>query len=209
MCMATSCEELTHWKRLWCWEGLGVGGEGDDRGWNGWMASPTRWTWIWVNSGSWWWTGRPGVLRFIGSQRVGHDWATVLNWWCLKKNSWKDKTMQYLLVEQILWGYEFLDFYFQDKHCVSHSVGTDSLQPHGLLCNLPGSIVHGILQARILGSVAMPFSRGSFYTRNQTLVSWISGRFFTVWGTREAYFQENCLWTNASGIWQAWDQLDS
>ena len=67
------------WKRLWCWEGLGAGGEGDDRGWDGWMASPTQWTWIWVNSGSWW-TGRPGVLRFMGSQRVGHDWATELNW---------------------------------------------------------------------------------------------------------------------------------
>ena len=52
-CLATSCEELTHWKRLWCWEGLGTG-EGDDRGWDGWMASPTRWTWVWVNSGSWW-----------------------------------------------------------------------------------------------------------------------------------------------------------
>ena len=77
---ATSCEELTHWKRLSCWEGLGVGGEGDDRGWDGWMASLTWWTWIWVNSWSWWWTGRPGVLRFIGSQRVGHDWATELNW---------------------------------------------------------------------------------------------------------------------------------
>ena len=67
-------------KRPWCWEGLGPGGEGDDRGWDGWMASPTRWTWVWVNSGSWWWTGRPGVLRFMGSQRVGHDWATELNW---------------------------------------------------------------------------------------------------------------------------------
>ena len=77
---ATSCEELTHWKRLWCWEGLGAGGEGDDRGWDGGMASSTRWTWVWVNSGSWWWTGRPGVLRFMGSQRVGHDWATELNW---------------------------------------------------------------------------------------------------------------------------------
>ena len=65
---------------LWCWEGLGAGGEGDDRGWDGWMASPTRWTWVWVNSGSWWWTGRPGVLWFMGSQRVGHDWATQLNW---------------------------------------------------------------------------------------------------------------------------------
>ena len=78
--LATSCEELTHWKRLWCWEKLGAGGEGDDRGWDGWMASPTQWTWVWVNSRSWWWTGRPGVLWFMGSQRVGHDWATELNW---------------------------------------------------------------------------------------------------------------------------------
>ena len=77
---ATSCEELTHWKRPWCWEGLGAGGEGDDRGWDGWMASPTRWAWVWVNSGSWWWTGRPGVLWFMGSQRVRRDWATELNW---------------------------------------------------------------------------------------------------------------------------------
>ena len=78
--LATSCEELTCWKRFWCWEGLGARGEGDDRGWDGWMASLTRWTWVWVISGSWWWTGRPGVLRFMGSQRVGHDWATELNW---------------------------------------------------------------------------------------------------------------------------------
>ena len=79
--LATSCEELTHWNRLWCWEGLWAGGEGDARGWDGCMASLTRWTWVWVNSGSWWWTGRPGVLRFTGSQRVGHDWATELNWY--------------------------------------------------------------------------------------------------------------------------------
>ena len=78
--LATSCEELTHWKRLWCWEGLGAGGEGDNRGWDGWMASRTRRTWVWVNSGNLWWTGRPGVLRFMGSQRVGHDWGTELNW---------------------------------------------------------------------------------------------------------------------------------
>ena len=72
--------EVTHWKRPWCWEGLGAGGEGDDRGWDGWMASPTQWTWVWVNSRSWWWTGRPGVLWFTGSQRVGHDRSTKLNW---------------------------------------------------------------------------------------------------------------------------------
>ena len=76
----TWCEELTHLKRPWCWERLRAGGEGDDRGWDGWMASLTLWTCIWVNSGSWWWTGRPGVLRFMGSQRVRHDWATEL-WW--------------------------------------------------------------------------------------------------------------------------------
>ena len=72
--------KLTHWKRPWCWDGLGAGGEGDDRGWDGWMGSLTRCTWIWVNSRSWWWTGRPGMLWSMGSQRVGHDWATELNW---------------------------------------------------------------------------------------------------------------------------------
>ena len=73
------CKELTHLKRPWCWERLRAGGEGDDRGWDGWMASPTQWTWVWVNSQSWWWTGKPGMLRFMGSQRVGHDWATELS----------------------------------------------------------------------------------------------------------------------------------
>ena len=82
--LATSCIELTHWKRFRCWEGLGAGGEGDDRGWDGWMASLTRWTWAWVNSRSWWWTGRPGVLQFMGLQIVGHDWKTELNW-----NKWE------------------------------------------------------------------------------------------------------------------------
>ena len=74
--LATSYKELTHWKRLWFWEGLGAVGGGNDRGWDSWIASPTWWTWVCVNSRSWWWTGRPGVLKFMGSQRVGHDWAT-------------------------------------------------------------------------------------------------------------------------------------
>ena len=71
----------THsWKRPWRWERLKAGGEEHDRGWDGWMASPMGWTWAWVGSGSWWWTGKPGVLQSMGSQRVGHDWATELNW---------------------------------------------------------------------------------------------------------------------------------
>ena len=77
---ATWYEELTHLKRPWSWERLRAEGEGDDRGWDGWMASLTQWTRVWVDSGSWWWTGRPGVLWFMGSQRVGNDWATELNW---------------------------------------------------------------------------------------------------------------------------------
>ena len=81
--LATWCEELTHWKRLWCWERLKGGGEGDDRGWNGWMASLTRWTWFWASSGRWWWTGKPGMLQSMGLQKVRHDWVTELNWWTL------------------------------------------------------------------------------------------------------------------------------
>ena len=69
-------EVLTHQKRPWCWERLKIGGEGDNRGWDGLMASPTQWTWVWASPGSWWWTGKSGVLQSMGSQRVGHDWAT-------------------------------------------------------------------------------------------------------------------------------------
>ena len=69
-----------HWKRRWCWERSKAGGEGDNRGWNGCMASLTQWTWVWVNSRSWWRTGRPGVLQSMGLQRVGHYWVTELNW---------------------------------------------------------------------------------------------------------------------------------
>ena len=78
--LATWCEEPARWKRPWCWERLKVGGQGDDRGWDGWMASLTQWTWVWVNSWSWWWTGRPGVLQSMGSQSrtwLG-DWTELI-----------------------------------------------------------------------------------------------------------------------------------
>ena len=77
--LAPWCKELTPWKILWCWERLKAGGEGDHRGWDGWMASPTQRTWVWVSSRSWWWTGKPGMLQSMGSQRVGHNWETELN----------------------------------------------------------------------------------------------------------------------------------
>jgi len=72
------CEELTHLKRPWCWERLKVGGEGDDRGWDGWIASPTWWTWVWESSGSWWWTGKPSMLQSMGLQRVRHNWTELI-----------------------------------------------------------------------------------------------------------------------------------
>ena len=80
--LATWCKELTHWKRPWCWERLMVGGEGDNRGWNGWIASPTQWTWVRVSSRNWWWTGKPGVLQSMGLQ----SWTWLSDWTELKNS---------------------------------------------------------------------------------------------------------------------------
>ena len=80
--LATWCEELTHWKRPRCWARLRAGGEGDDRGWDGWIASLTQWTWAWASSGSWWWTGKPGVLQSMGHKEL--DTTERLNWIWLK-----------------------------------------------------------------------------------------------------------------------------
>ena len=80
--LATWCEELTCWKSPWCWKRLKVGGEDDHRGWDGWMASLTQWTWVWASSGCWWWTGKPGVLQSMGMHRVmGMHSVTRLNNW--------------------------------------------------------------------------------------------------------------------------------
>ena len=86
-------QRTDHLKRPWCWERLKVGEEGDDRGWDGWMASPTWWTWVWASSSSLWWTEKPGMLQFMVSQRVRHDWATELNFcwsllcsWCRSRH---------------------------------------------------------------------------------------------------------------------------
>ena len=89
--------QRTDWlEKTLSWERLKAGGEWDDRGWDGWMVSPTRWTWIWINSRSWWWTVKPGVLQSIGSQRVGLDWVTELN--CPKACWRQESCMPYSLV---------------------------------------------------------------------------------------------------------------
>ena len=101
--LATWCKELTHLKRPWCWERLKSGGEGDDRGWNGWMASLTEWTWVWVNSGSWWWTGKPVVLQSMWLQEVGHDWVTELYSTHLGRSQAMLQSTQFMCVGRNWW----------------------------------------------------------------------------------------------------------
>jgi len=105
-------------KRPWCWERLKSGGTGDDRGWDGWMASLTGRTWVWVGSGSWWWTGRPGVLQSMGSQIIGHDWAAELNW-----TVWEDAP---------LWAHWFTPFI-----CISRVWGQSCFLIHLASCIPP------------------------------------------------------------------------
>ena len=112
--LATSCEELTHWKRLWCWEGLGAGGEGDDTGWDGRMASLTGWMWVWVNSRRWWWTGRPGVLWFLG--RKESDTTEWLNWtelnWAISTCPLKTRTKIKIPKRQTCYNKQLCDWVF-------------------------------------------------------------------------------------------------
>ena len=92
--LTTWCKELTHWKWSWWWERLKAGGEGDDRGWDGWRASLTLWTWVWASSGRWWRIGKPGFLQSMGSQRVGHDRATEQE---LERWDWSRQALLFIL----------------------------------------------------------------------------------------------------------------
>ena len=120
--LATWCEELTHLKRPWCWERLKAGGEADDRGGDGWMASSTQWTWVWACSRSWWWIGRPGILQSMGLQRVGQDWATELNWTPVYHTC--------LQISQLAYG-------FQPQHM--SLTGPNSVQADTMATSLAGS----------------------------------------------------------------------
>ena len=137
--LATWCEELTHWKRPWCWTRLKAGGEGDNKGWDVWMPSLTQWTWVWEL-----WElvmdREAGMLQSILLQRVRYDWTELNN--NNNKNSWVNNEASLLKV----------------KVLVAHSCLTlwDSME-----CSLPGSSVHGISQARVVEWLAISFSRGS------------------------------------------------
>ena len=110
--LATWCKERTSWKRPWCWERLKAEGEWDNRGWDGWMASPSQWAWVWASSGSWWWTGRPGVLQSMGSQRVRHDsnWTELS--WGGNKGPWLHLMTKLLFCLTWVFSFFFFIFYF-------------------------------------------------------------------------------------------------
>ena len=112
--LATWCEELTHWKRSWCWERLKAGGEGDDRRWDGWMASPIQWAWVWARSRSWWWTGKPEMLQSMGLQRVRYNWGTELNCELMGK-SWSAECGQCVLLTELFFH---LQIFFSDCRSV-------------------------------------------------------------------------------------------
>jgi len=186
------CKELTHLKRPWCCGGLRAGGEGDDRGWDGWMASLTQWTWIWVDSGIWCWTGRPGVLRFMGLQRVRHDWVTELNWTIspysssVRRKTYRKitKIVQIFFTQLLLLLVSCMHvcmlshfsrvWLFVISVCVSVCVLVAQLclsLCDSMDCSLPGSSVCGILQARILEWAVISFSRGPSQARSPTHIS--------------------------------------
>ena len=163
-------------KRPRCWERLKAGREGDDRGWDGWMASPTQWTWVWVNSGSWWWTGRPGVLQTMESQKIGHDlsdWAELIHSLTL---NFKDFHMWLILLSQQwlnlgykfwrLWGFIWPYIVFCAQLCPTLCAP--------MVYSLPGSSVHGIPQARIVEWGATSYSKESSQPKDQTCVFCVS-----------------------------------
>ena len=132
--LTTWCEQLTHWKRPWCWERLKAGGEGDDRGWDGWMASLTQLTWVWANLRKWWKTGKPGVLQSMGTQKVGHDWGTE------QQQQWKNVCV--ILGRVIREGPSRMVTFEQAPERILWIYGERTFQSGGLANITPGVVAH-------------------------------------------------------------------
>jgi len=147
------------------------------------MASLTQWTWVWVISRSWWWTGRLGLLQSMGSLRVRHDWATELNW--TLHRSYTNRVTIYSLV--ILFS-QFSQLWTSQVPCLCEVFQSCLTFWDRMDCSLQGSSVHGISQASIMDWASISFSRRSSLPTDQILVSHIAGRLFTIWATRVLTF---------------------
>ena len=129
-------EELTHWKRPWCWERLKAGSKRDERGWHDWMASPTRWTWVWANSRSWWWTGKPDCYSPWGHKES--DTTECLNWtklnWMLDWKQWKQWNNIYVKS----WK-KITEFQIQQKYLSKDEIKifSDKWKQGKLIANIP------------------------------------------------------------------------
>ena len=142
------------WKKPWCWERLKAGGEGDDRGWDGWIASPIRWTWVWASSESWRWTGKPGVLQSMRSQRVGPNWMTEMISICQSKYSlWELEVLSGWIIYHAPCFLGNTSLITDTPNCsrfilyfisvqFNHSVMSDCLWLHGLACQASLSITN-------------------------------------------------------------------
>ena len=199
--LATWFEELTPWKRPWCWERLKAGREEDARGWDGWMASLTQRIWVWASSGSWWRAVRPGVLQSMGSQRVGHDWATELN--CTLRSN----------TSQIDWYQSLLPIRWNSKNCLLKKVKN---LPNFLIIPMHPCVLSRFSHVRLFvtpwtvahqAPLSMGFSRQEYWSglpcpppgdlpdsgiEPESLMSpALAGRFFTTSATWEAHNTHN------------------
>ena len=186
-------------EKPWCWERLKVG-EGDERGWDVWMASQTQWTWLWANPGNWWWTDKPGVLQSMGWQRVRwlNNWTELngnypllylyktssLHIWYWK--FWTCFSIRFYLLFSGQWQistYNYLQHTHQNAWSVT-SVVFNSLCPY-VLC-LPGFSAHGILQTRITRVDCHALLQGIFPTQGSNLSLLHCRRLLSHWAIREA-----------------------
>ena len=139
--LANWCEDLTHWKKPWCWERLKVGG-GDQIRWDGWMASPIQWTWVWAGSRNWWWTGKPGVLQSMASQKVGHGWVSELETGWRKRKITTHKGKDYpetpILRWNKCWNYLTKTFFFYISLVFFHKIASNKIIKY-LVC----TCIHG------------------------------------------------------------------
>ena len=191
------CEELTHWKRPWCWEGLGAEGERDNRGWDGWMASLTRWTWVWVNSGSWWWTGRPGVLCDSWGRKES-DMTEQLNWTELSSHYETKSSKNYLrqvghfpspypketsyalfLVQQSSWNL-FVLYWHVNSNTLKFSVKDYQRYSRNINCHNFNSLIANRNEIQMFDHIKF---RRKIFTMPEMLIKKSNGTwFYLTWG---------------------------
>ena len=186
--LATWCEELTHEKNPCCWKRLKARGEGDNRGWDGWTVSATQWTWAWASSGSWRWTGKPGMLQSVGLQRIRQDRATELNWPIHPSIYLSIFVYTHTCITHIH-SYNGIICYSSMRACLV--VQLCPILWDFMDCSLPRFNVHGIFQSRILECISISYSRDlpdlAIELTSLASLAWSDGYHSNTWETPVKY----------------------